>query len=181
MGNLSKCEHLPCGGVHCYKSTNGSLSGEEYRIFSYSFRPWIVSTHLSTMILGFPNSKKNSFRENYMRKYSNLHSFFDLIHFRELWQKYKNIFVWFLVQMKTSKFAFEIKWPLETIYGGQIFLWSSTVINSVRFVQPRQLNTCQGRKWLPKSVCVWVGVGVVMRRGNCSPCPLFTYAPACTE
>ena len=27
-------------------------------------------------------------------------------------QKYKNIFVWFLVIMKTSKFAFEIKWPL---------------------------------------------------------------------
>ena len=34
--------------------------------------------------------------------------FFDLIHFRELGQKYKNIFVKFLVQMKTSKFAFEI-------------------------------------------------------------------------
>ena len=32
-------------------------------------------------------------------------------HFRELGQKYENIFVWFLVQMKTSKFAFEINWP----------------------------------------------------------------------
>ena len=42
----------------------------------------------------------------------NLHSFFDFTHFRELGQKYKNIFVQFLVQMKTSKFAFEINWPL---------------------------------------------------------------------
>ena len=33
---------------------------------------------------------------------------FDWTHFRELGQKYKNIFVQFLVQMKTSKFAFEI-------------------------------------------------------------------------
>ena len=39
---------------------------------------------------------------------SNLHSFFDLTHFRELGQKYKNISAQFLVQMKTSKFAFEI-------------------------------------------------------------------------
>ena len=42
----------------------------------------------------------------------NLHSFFDLTHFRELGQKYKNIFLRFLVQMKTLKFAFEINWPL---------------------------------------------------------------------
>ena len=40
--------------------------------------------------------------------------FFYLTHFRELGQKYKNIFVRFLVQMKTSKFAFEINWPLES-------------------------------------------------------------------
>ena len=48
-----------------------------------------------------------------------LHSFFDLTHFKELRQKYKNIFVWFFVQMKTSKFAFEINWPLENI----IIVW----------------------------------------------------------
>ena len=35
--------------------------------------------------------------------------FFHLTHFREPGQKYKNIFVWFLVQIKTSNFAFEIK------------------------------------------------------------------------
>ena len=45
-----------------------------------------------------------------------LHSCFDLAHFRELGQKYKNIFVWFMVQMKTSKYAFEINWPLDLAY-----------------------------------------------------------------
>ena len=38
--------------------------------------------------------------------------FIHLTHFRELGQKCRNIFVWFLVQMKTLNFAFEIKWPL---------------------------------------------------------------------
>ena len=33
--------------------------------------------------------------------------------FLKLGQKYKNIFVGFLVQMKTLKFDFEIIWPLE--------------------------------------------------------------------
>ena len=41
----------------------------KYRISSYSFRPWIVSAHLCTVTFEFPNSKKNSFRGNYMRKY----------------------------------------------------------------------------------------------------------------
>ena len=45
-----------------------------------------------------------------------MHSFLDLIHFKELGQKYKNIFVRFLVQMKTSKFASEIIWPLRHTY-----------------------------------------------------------------
>ena len=31
----------------------------------------------------------------------------------KLGQKYKNVFVGFLVQMKTFKFAFEINWPLK--------------------------------------------------------------------
>ena len=39
--------------------------------------------------------------------------FFHLIHFREVGQIYKNIFVRFLVQMKTVNFAFEINWPLR--------------------------------------------------------------------
>ena len=41
-----------------------------------------------------------------------MHLFFDLTHFRELGQKYKIIFVGFLVQMKTFKSAFEINRPL---------------------------------------------------------------------
>ena len=45
--------------------------------------------------------------------------FFDAIHFRELGQKCKNIFDRFLDHLKTSKSAFEINWPLESIlfYG----------------------------------------------------------------
>ena len=41
-----------------------------------------------------------------------MHSFFDLTYFREVGQKYRNIFVRFLVQMKTSKNHSEIIWPL---------------------------------------------------------------------
>ena len=41
-----------------------------------------------------------------------LHYFFDLTSFYRLGQKYKNIFVRFLVQMKTLKNPFEINWPL---------------------------------------------------------------------
>ena len=39
-------------------------------------------------------------------------SFFDLTCFREVGQKYRNIFFHFLVQMKTSKSHSEINWPL---------------------------------------------------------------------
>ena len=41
-----------------------------------------------------------------------LHYFFDLTSFYRLGQKYKTIFVRFLVQMKTLKNPFEINWPL---------------------------------------------------------------------
>ena len=34
-----------------------------------SFLQWIVSAHSCTVTFGFPNSKKNSFSGNYMRKY----------------------------------------------------------------------------------------------------------------
>ena len=44
-----------------------------------------------------------------------MHLFFDLTHFRELGQRYRNFFVSFLVQMKTFKSAFEINWPLGSI------------------------------------------------------------------
>ena len=41
--------------------------------------------------------------------------FFDLNSFERLGQKSKNIFVRFLVQMRTRKFAFEINWHLITV------------------------------------------------------------------
>ena len=42
-----------------------------------------------------------------------LHYFFDLTSFYMLGQKYENVFVRFLVQMKTLKSPFEINWPLD--------------------------------------------------------------------
>ena len=42
------------------------------------------------------------------------HYFFRFDPFSKLGQKYKNIFVCFLVQMETLKFAFEINWSLAT-------------------------------------------------------------------
>ena len=42
------------------------------------------------------------------KAFISLHSFCDLTHFRELGQKYKNNFIQFLIQIKTSKFAFKI-------------------------------------------------------------------------
>ena len=54
--------------------------------------------------------------------------FLDLIHFRELGQKYKNIVVRFLVQMRSLEFAFEINWPLsefkQYIFDKKEQLWS---------------------------------------------------------
>ena len=43
-------------------------------------------------------------------------TFFDLTSFYRLGQKYENIFVRFLVQMKTLKSLFEINWPMGKIY-----------------------------------------------------------------
>ena len=49
---------------------------------------------------------------------------FYLTHFRELGQIYKNIFVRFLVQMKTSKFTFEIIWPLVLLETLWVFVFN---------------------------------------------------------
>ena len=57
--------------------------------------------------------------------------FFHLTHFRELGQKYRNIFVLFLVQMKTLNFAFEINWPLKStkpnMEKNTFMLWKKTL------------------------------------------------------
>ena len=56
--------------------------------------------------------------------------FFSLTHFRELGQKYKNIFVRFLVQMKTSKFALEINWHLQSA----IPYYLTQTVSSINFI-----------------------------------------------
>ena len=75
-----------------------------------------------------------------------MHSFFDLTHFRELGQKYKNIFVRFLVQMKTSKFAFEINCPLLSVGKfGQPSLKNADVLNgwSLKVTKIRRAYACE--------------------------------------
>ena len=51
-------------------------------------------------------------------------------------KEHSGVLAWSWQYLKISFFI-----PLKTIYGGQIFLWSSTVINFVRFVQLSQLHT----------------------------------------
>ena len=62
--------------------------------------------------------------------------FFDLTHFRELGQKYRNIFVRFSVQMKTRKFAFEINWALE---GFSILLQIQQLVSLTSWPNSRRL------------------------------------------
>ena len=50
-------------------------------------------------------------------------------------KEHSGVLAWSWQYLKISFFI-----PLKTIYGGQIFLWSSTVINFVRFVQLSQLH-----------------------------------------
>ena len=45
-----------------------------------------------------------------------LHYFFDLSSFYRLGQKYKNIFVCFLIQMKTLKSSFKFLWPPQNVW-----------------------------------------------------------------
>ena len=89
IGNSYTFRPVEAGGVPTLVQGLAKSSGNTHRISSYSFRPWIVSSlkyfphiyvlwHLALCIVtfGFPNSKKNSFRGNYMRKYGiykNLH------------------------------------------------------------------------------------------------------------
>ena len=57
---------------------------------------------------------------------------FDLTYFREIGQKYRNIFVCFLVQMKTSKSHSKIKWPLVWISKNtNQILFSCQIVNLI--------------------------------------------------
>ena len=86
----------------------------------------------------------------------NLHSFFDLTYSREVGQNYRNIFVGFLVQMKTSKSHFEINWPLAWVANWDatkpaiwswLGSWSSTLSSiSVHFSRVSPSNCGSGRK-----------------------------------
>ena len=67
--------------------------------------------------------------------------FFYLTHFRELGQKYKDIFVRFLVQIKTSIFDFEIYWPL--------YSYIENIINCVMWVILFLLNLTKNNTLLP--------------------------------
>ena len=60
--------HRKCPYGEKFETLKGQWS---YRISSYSFRPWIVSTHFCTVTFGFQNLKKNSFSGNYMRNIYN--------------------------------------------------------------------------------------------------------------
>ena len=77
-----------------------------------------------------------------------MHTFFDLTHYIELGQeqKYKNVFVRFLVQMKTSKFAYEINWPLLSVGKfGQPPLKNADVLNgwSLKVTKIRRAYACE--------------------------------------
>ena len=63
-----------------------------------------------------------------------------MAHFRSLWQKSKNNFVPFLVQMRTRKFAFEVSWPLES--WCTLYLFSNTFVFFIGFSKnlPCNLN-----------------------------------------
>ena len=67
--------------------------------------------------------------------------FFDLIHFKDLGQKLKNIFLQFLVKMKTSKFAFEIICPLETVkWNFVVSLKNLKFIELLSYLHKQTLN-----------------------------------------
>ena len=65
-----------------------------------------------------------------------MQSFFGLTYFRQLGQKYRNIFVSFLVQMKTSKSNSEINRPLQ-----YTIIWLCSKASKIMFCQPKY-NHC---------------------------------------
>ena len=55
-------------------------------------------------------------------------------YFREVGQKYRNIFDRFLVQMKTSKSHSEIKWPLQVFHITVNKIWNpAEIVRIVKF------------------------------------------------
>ena len=54
--------------------------------------------------------------------------------------KYKNIFVGFLVQMKTLKFAFEINWPLLSISISLCFYFENRISSNQSIYHRKTIN-----------------------------------------
>ena len=85
----------------------------------------------------------------------------------KLWQKYKNIFVYFLVQMKTLTFAFKIYWPLSifhTNFSNQFFvyihfinsIWSEFIIYNLELILSKHnkfFNFKDSTLWIPIFAC----------------------------
>ena len=82
-----------------------------------------------------------------------MHLFFDLTHFRELGQNYRNILVRFLVQMKTLKFASEINWPLgakckgKTLLVIEIFFTLHRYCTALHCHSPVLVLSIQSKTW----------------------------------
>ena len=89
------------------------VSKSRKQILKFSFEPKNERKHFC--ISGLASKKRSNQKDkstNWRIFLALLHYFFDLTSFYRLGQKYRNIFVLFLVQMKTLKFAFEIYWPV---------------------------------------------------------------------
>ena len=73
--------------------------------------------------------------------------------FLKLGQKYKNIFVGFLVQMKTLKFAFEINWPLAPYLAGSIIVLRKLFVRLAHRAYGARLE--QWEWWAATSTVAW--------------------------
>ena len=112
-----------------------------------------------------------------------------MTYFRHLGQKSKNNFIHFLVQMRTSKFASEIYWPLADkseskniqniwfmwlvrewqIHGGNFNLIGHVTSlipckNSSHYSVQERINTVQCACWLPVAVLSWGVLGSLHER-----------------
>ena len=92
------------------------VSKSQKQISKFSFEPKTVRFFCISALASKMSQSKKSWLiimliSDYLTSNIIIWFFFNLTHFRVLGQKYKNIFLCFLVQMKTLKFAF---WDLLT-------------------------------------------------------------------
>ena len=101
------------------------VSKSREQILKFPFTPKIEQKYFCISALAYKkrSNQKGSVRESKENPPSsgiNCPYVFDLTSFLRLGQKHKNIFVRFLVQMKTLKFAFEIYWPVDFSTQGTV-------------------------------------------------------------